>query len=156
MNDALINKHDPIEILLVEDDADDRLFFAEALSQIPVCTKLTVVNDGVEAINYINNPDTGLPHIIFLDLNMPKMKGIECLEEIRKNELLKDTPCVIITTSTSPNDINDTYKHGANLYFAKPIGMLALVRMIDKALRLNWKHFFPPFEDSFLITDKRI
>lgn len=156
MNDALINKHDPIEILLAEDDDDDKLFFSEALSQIPVCTKLTTVNDGVEAINHINNPANTLPHIIFLDLNMPKMKGIDCLEQIRKNNLLKDTPCVIITTSSSPNDISNSYKHGANLYFAKPVGMLALVRMIDKALRLNWKHFFPPFEDSFYINDKRI
>lgn len=156
MNDALINKHDPIEILLAEDDADDRLFFEEALSQIPVCTSLTVVNDGTEVINYIRNHESTLPHIIFLDLNMPKMKGIDCLEQIRKIESLKDTPCVIITTSTSPNDIKDSYKLGANLYFAKPVGMLALVRMIDKALRLNWKHFFPPFEDSFLVTDKRI
>lgn len=85
MNDALINKHDPIEILLAEDDADDRLFFEEALSQIPVCTTLTVVNDGTEVINYIKNHESTLPHIIFLDLNMPKMKGIDCLEQIRKN-----------------------------------------------------------------------
>ncbi len=156
MKDALINKHDLIEILLAEDDVDDKLFFTEALSQIPVCTNLTTVSDGVDVIDYLNNPANSLPHIIFLDLNMPKMKGMDCLRKIRKNDLLNDTPCVIITTSTSPKDIKDSYKLGANLYFAKPVGMSALVRMIDKALRLNWKHFFPPFEDSFLVTDKRI
>ncbi|RYU92598.1 response regulator [Emticicia agri] len=155
-HEALINKHDPIEILLAEDDADDSLFFSEALAQIPVLTNLTVVNDGVEAINYINNPSSTKPHIIFLDLNMPKMKGLDCLEQIRKNKLYNETPCVIITTSASPNDISKSYSNGANLYFAKPVSMIDLVRMIDKALRVNWKHFFPPFEDTFFVTERRI
>lgn len=155
MINALVSKYSPVQILLADDDPDDTLLFSEALSHLTVNTNLITVNDGDEAIKYINSNES-LPHIIFLDLNMPRMTGIECLELIRKNSLLNKIPCVILSTSINQNDISESYENGANLYFAKPDKLYDLIKMIDKALKLNWEHFFPPFEDSFFISDKRL
>ncbi|RYU94115.1 response regulator [Emticicia agri] len=154
MNNALVNKYTPVEILFAEDDSDDSQLFADALAQLPFETRLNTVFNGLDVINYLNTTSS-LPHIIFLDLNMPKLSGIACLEVIRKNPVYSQIPCVILSTSTNPEDIMTSYGNGANLYFAKPISFYDLKRMIDKALRLNWEHYFPPLEDSFFITEKR-
>ncbi|GAB3512514.1 response regulator [Emticicia fontis] len=155
MINALVSKYSPIQILLADDDPDDKLLFSDALSHLEVQANLITVNDGEEVIQHINMTDS-LPHIIFLDLNMPRMNGLKCLELIRQNHSLNQIPCVILSTSSNPKDINKTYETGANLYFAKPAGLYDLIKMIDKTLKLNWEHFFPPFEDSFFISDKRL
>ena len=97
---------EPLNILLADDDADDCFFFEKALMEIPIKTNLTIVRDGEQLMKYLlENPSgDGGPDIIFLDLSMPRKTGIECLQEIKENILLKDIRVVMLSTSY-PRDI---------------------------------------------------
>ncbi|HEY0047222.1 MAG TPA: response regulator, partial [Flavobacterium sp.] len=81
-------------IILADDDADDRVIFSEALSEVRANQQLTVFSDGVELMNYLQQA-AELPQLLFLDLNMPKKSGFECLREIRTNERYKDISIAI-------------------------------------------------------------
>ena len=90
-----------IHIILADDDEDDRLFFTDAFSELKINTKVNTFKDGVELMDYLSNPDSVLPHILFLDLNMPKKNGIECLHEIKSEERFNDIAIAIYSTSSS-------------------------------------------------------
>jgi CheY-like chemotaxis protein len=77
-------KNEPIHILLAEDDESDRLLFTEAFSELKINTIVRTVNNGVELMEWFNIENNRLPDLLFLDLNMPRKSGIECLKEIRK------------------------------------------------------------------------
>ncbi len=130
----------PLNILLAEDDEDDRFFFTEAIDQVKIKTELTVVNDGVELMEYLGNAENPRPHIIFLDLNMPRKGGIECLEEIRANKELNDLTIAIYSTSASDNDIEETFVKGANIYIRKPSDFKVLQKVISEVLSINWQY----------------
>ena len=149
MSNVLISQHNPIRIVLVEDDEDDQLVFSDALAELPLNTHLTILKDGFSALDFIYNPASAVPHIIFLDINMPKMNGIECLDKIRKNKKLANTPCLMLTTSTSPLDMEKSYQCGANLYLEKPMGFIKLQKMLAKVLQLNWEEYFPAKREVF-------
>ncbi len=89
----------PINILLADDDLDDRGLFTKALEQLFIKTTLTVVQDGEELMNYLNNNSNPNPDILFLDLSMPRKTGFECLPEIKEKEKTKDIPVIVFTTS---------------------------------------------------------
>lgn len=89
----------PINILLAEDDVDDRFFFKKALDLVPIATQLTIVNDGEQLMEYLADNFENLPDILFLDISMPRKTGIECLAEIQENELLKNVPIAMLSTS---------------------------------------------------------
>ena len=112
--------HDALHILLADDDDDDRLLFRDAIEELKVKTVVTMVNDGVELMEYLNKPDTHLPNLVFLDLNMPRKNGMECLKEIRSNNKLKDLSIAIYSTSGMEVDIEETFVKGANVYIKKP------------------------------------
>ena len=82
----------PFNILLADDDIDDRFFFSKALKEIPISTNLTTVHDGEELMHYLEKNSKSLPNILFLDLSMPRKTGFECLYEIKDNEKFKDIP----------------------------------------------------------------
>lgn len=130
----------PLHILLADDDEDDRLIFTDAINEVKVKTKLTVVNDGVQLMEYLNNPDGELPHIVFLDLNMPRKGGIECLREIRNDINLKDLSIAIYSTSASEEDIEDTFIKGANVYIKKPNDFNTLVKVLGEVIMINWQY----------------
>lgn len=88
-----------LKILLADDDDDDRLFFKEALEDIKIKTKVHTVNDGTALMEHLNQPGIPLPDMLFLDLNMPKKNGIQCLEEIRKDQRFKELTIAIYSTS---------------------------------------------------------
>src|ERR1022692_2297556 len=90
-----------INVLLADDDKEDRMLFEQALKEIPIATKLTTVKDGEELMEYLskNTPDSKGIDIIFLDLSMPRKTGFECLPEIKENEKLKDISIVVFSTS---------------------------------------------------------
>lgn len=90
-----------IHIILADDDEDDRLFFTDAFEEIKINTKVQTYKDGVELMDYLNREDAILPQVLFLDLNMPKKNGIECLHEIKQNEKFKDLAIAIYSTSSS-------------------------------------------------------
>lgn len=105
-------------ILLVDDDADDQLFFIDAINAIDQSLRCDVMNDGVEAMVHLKQVKMP-PRLIFLDLNMPKMNGYECLEAIRKYDNYKETPVIIITTSSNPREAERTKNLGAHRFITK-------------------------------------
>ena len=131
---------DALHIVLADDDEDDRNFFKEAFDKIRVKTVLEMVNDGQQLMNYLAKNDSSLPDVIFLDLNMPKKSGIECLEEIRGNKKLKDISIAIYSTSSSDDDIEKTFLKGANIYIRKPNDFEELKNVIGKVLSVNWQY----------------
>ena len=116
----------PIRILLAEDNKPDVLLVEEALHEHGVKFELSVVNDGEQALELID--DMGLepsvcPDIILLDLNLPKRSGTEILERMRQNARCADVPVVILTSSDSPKDRSETSSLGATCYFQKPVDL---------------------------------
>ena len=110
-------------ILLVEDDKDDQEFFVEALSQISNTSLFGIANDGVEALQQLNELKS-LPDMIFMDINMPRMNGIECLKEIAKSSRAKNIPVIMLSTST--DNIELVRQLGGRAFLEKPCmyGML--------------------------------
>jgi CheY-like chemotaxis protein len=128
-------------ILLAEDDADDRMFFEDVLKEVGMNTNLLVADDGVELMTVLDESVPPPPDIIFLDLNMPKKNGFECLKEIRQTDKLKGIPVIIFSTSDNADAINATYSLGANFYMRKPrsFDMLkkAIVTVLSKELPIG-------------------
>jgi CheY-like chemotaxis protein len=133
-------ENDALHILLADDDEDDRLFFKEALQEMRVRTRVTLVNDGVQLMNYLNQPGNRLPNVVFLDLNMPLKNGMECLIEIRKNNHLKDLAVAIYSTSSSEEYIEEAFVKGANIYIRKPDDFSELKIILEHVINLNWQY----------------
>ena len=135
----MIAHKDPMHILLADDDEDDRVFFSEAIMELKMDNKLTLFTNGNGLMDYLVLPDITLPHILFLDLNMPGKTGIECLKEIRANTRFKDVSVAIYSTSSSEKDIEDTFIEGANIYIKKPNDFSALKKVIKEVINMNWQ-----------------
>lgn len=110
----------PLHILLADDDESDRFLFREAFSELSIKTLVHTVNDGVQLMEYLAQADTPLPHLLFLDLNMPRKNGLECLREIRMDEKLKNISIAIYSTSSSERDMDEAFRNGANVYIKNP------------------------------------
>ena len=135
-------QHAPLNILLADDDMDDRSFFEKAMKEVAISTNLTTVNDGEHLMKYLADNSEQLPNILFLDLNMPRKNGFECLVEIRENEKLKDLSVVIFSTSY-PQDksyelgmIGNLFNLGAHVYIRKPTDLNQLKQLLDHSLRM--------------------
>lgn len=124
----------PISLLLADDDTDDCIFFKEALEELPVIFTLTTVKDGVQLMEHLGRESAELPDILFLDLNMPRKTGIECLAEIKMDEQLKQLPIVVFSTSLDMNVVKQLQQDGAQYYIRKPGEFSELKKVIHKAL----------------------
>ena len=131
----------PLNILLADDDADDRSFFENALKAIPVDTLLTTVNDGEQLMDHLSKNQGPLPDVLFLDLSMPRKGGFECLTEMKDDIKLKDIPIVMFSTSYT-QDFNYEqgmiavlYKLGVQDYIRKPPTVAELKELILHSLR---------------------
>jgi CheY-like chemotaxis protein len=129
-----------MNILLADDDEDDRSFFNDAIKELKMNNNLTIFKDGEELMDYMNNPDSVIPHILFLDLNMPCKTGHDCLKEIRANPRFKDLSIAIYSTSSSEKDIEDTFIGGANVYIKKPNDFNKLKKVIKDVVNMNWQY----------------
>lgn len=109
----------PLNILLADDDKDDRFFFNEALKQLPIATRLTTVENGEKLMDLLSKNSEHLPDVLFLDLNMPRKNGNECLIEIKRNEKLKHLPVIIYSTSLHELVADELYKNGEDYYIKK-------------------------------------
>lgn len=109
-----------IRIFMADDDFEDMCLFKDALHDAGIAHELTWFKDGKLLLSALENQDTNLPDIIFLDLNMPVMNGLECLKAIRNSETCKDLSVIIYSTSGQHKDIEDTFAAGANGYLVKP------------------------------------
>ena len=130
----------PLNILLADDDPDDRSFFSKALKEIPVDTNLTTVNDGEELMDYFSKNSDQFPDVLFLDLSMPRKGGFECLTEMKEDNKLKDIPVVMFSTSYTQDFnyelsmIEVLYKIGAQDYIRKPGSIPELKQLIFHSL----------------------
>lgn len=140
------------QLLLADDDIDDCLFFQEALDDLSLTTNLTTVNDGVQLMDFLNTQINKLPYALFLDLNMPRKSGFECLAEIKQNKILKELPVVIISTSMDTEVVDTLYQKGANYYIRKPGDFNVLKKVIEEATtRLSHTKKKQPERADFII-----
>ncbi|WP_343487321.1 response regulator [Allomuricauda sp. d1] len=133
-------KKELLHIVLADDDADDRMLFADAVDEIDITTSLKVFKHGQELMDYLMDESVLLPDIVFLDLNMPIKNGMQCLKEIRQTPHLAALCVAIYSTSSSEQDIEETFVKGANIYINKPTSFTKLKRTVEKVLRLNWQY----------------
>lgn len=124
----------PVEILLVEDNPADVRLTKEALKEAKVINHLTVLKDGAEALLFLRREgpyaNAPRPHLILLDLNLPKKDGREVLAEIKDDEKLKRIPVVVLTTSQNEQDVLKTYNLHANCYVTKPVDLEQFITVV--------------------------
>jgi chemotaxis family two-component system response regulator Rcp1 len=137
-NSELIN---PVEILLVEDNLADIRLTQEALKEEKLHINLNIVNDGVEALDYLRREgsfaNVGRPDLILLDLNLPRKDGREVLAEIKNDPDLRTIPVVVLTISEAEKDILISYNLHANCYITKPLDLNQFA-LVVKSIQDFW------------------
>lgn len=124
-------------ILLVEDDRVDAMTVSRALKDINVTNDLQVVNNGEEALAYLDDASNDKPCIILLDLNMPKMNGIEFLKIVKENKEWRMIPVVVLTTSKNEQDRIESFKRSIAGYMIKPVDYLQFVETM-RTIEMYW------------------
>jgi CheY-like chemotaxis protein len=109
-----------MNILIVDDDADDRKLFIDAIKEVDADIKCTTAVDGKQALEHLKSNYDSLPDFIFLDLRMPRFSGKKCLLEIKKDEQLKSIPVIIYTTSKDVEESKELRELGAVHFISKP------------------------------------
>lgn len=134
----------PKKILLVEDNADDEALTIRALRKGKVVNDIVVLRDGAAAVDYIlcqgeysDRDITDMPQVVLLDLNLPKLNGLEVLKKVRENEHTKVLPIVLLTSSKEEKDILGAYDYGANSYVSKPVEIEKFMHSVQQ-LGLYW------------------
>lgn len=123
----------PIHVLLADDDVDDCLLFRDALKELSFSTALSTVGNGEQLMRTLASSDT-LPDLLFLDLNMPRKNGLECLIELMAEERTRNLPVIIISTSFNFDVVNLLHSKGARYYIRKPEEFESLKSVIEKGL----------------------
>jgi CheY-like chemotaxis protein len=149
-----MNSNDNINILLADDDSDDRFFFSIALEEMLFNSNLKLVTDGISLIDYLESTNENtIPDIIFLDLNMPRKSGMEVLKEIRSSRRY-DTICIAIYSTTDTDDqVDRALDAGANIFFRKPSEMEKIKEMIKQVIRIY--RYYPDLganEEAFFLS----
>lgn len=134
----------PPVILLAEDNPDDVALTLRAFKKNKIANEVVVVGDGAEALDwlfakgaYADRDPSMLPHIVLLDLNMPKIGGIEVLKQIRADKRTRTLPVIILTTSKEEQDLTRAYEIGVNSYIRKPVNFAQFIEAV-KTLELYW------------------
>ena len=127
-------------ILLVDDDIDDRELFVEAFSYIDDPSIVSTLEASDKLLDYLHAVDV-LPDFVFLDLNMPRKSGKECLKEIQQHESLRKIRVVIFSTSINPRDVAETYQDGAYCFIQKPNSFSDLKEILQKVLTSKVRSF---------------
>jgi CheY-like chemotaxis protein len=120
------------QCFLIDDDPDDQEIFLMALSEVDKNIRCTVAADGIQALQTLSGDPDFVPGHIFLDVNMPRMNGLECLEKIRQLGHLSDTKIIMYSTSADPRVISSSRELGASEYLVKPHGFSSLVQTLTK------------------------
>ena len=143
----------PLNILLADDDTDDCSFFKEALDGLVQSTLLTTVHDGEQLMKLLCEEKYQLPSMLFLDLNMPRKNGFECLTEIKLNKKLNQIPLIMLSTSFDEEVVNRLYNMGAHYYVPKPAQFSLLKKVIQQTLTLiAQNNISQPSRENFVIT----
>ncbi|WP_462251135.1 response regulator [Ferruginibacter sp.] len=140
-------------LLLADDDKDDCLFFKEAIEGVIANENFTAVHDGEQLMQWLENKINQLPDILFLDLNMPRKNGFECLAEIKQNKKLDMLPVVIFSTSFEQEVVNQLYINGATYFIRKPSEFSQFKKIILHTLSLLiQKNILQPNTENFVLT----
>jgi hypothetical protein len=123
-------------ILLIEDNPDDVKLTLRAFEKNKILNEIVVKTDGVEGMEYLNRC-TLLPALVLLDLQLPRMGGIEVLRRIRTDPRLKLLPVVIMTSSREERDVNEVYHLGANSFICKPVDFVQFTEVV-RQLGMYW------------------
>lgn len=118
------------ECFLIDDDLDDQELFVMALQEVDKEMACTIANDGIEALQKLKNDASFVPDYIFLDVNMPKMNGLQCLAEIKKLSHLKDVEVIMFSTSSDKNIVQKSKELGATDFQVKPAGLGLLIKKL--------------------------
>lgn len=149
-------KLEPVNLLLADDDDDDCQFFKEAIEVLPFKSTLKIVNDGEQLMELLSAEGANLPDILFLDLNMPRKSGYECLSEIKSIDKLKNLPVVVYSTSIGNDILNLLNDVGANFYIQKPGDFADLKTLILEAIVLvRQKYTSLKEKETFVIKIKK-
>ena len=140
-----------LHLLLADDDDDDCLLFKEALHELSIPTRLSIVSDGEELMQFLLKPGQELPDFLFLDLNMPRKNGTECLGEIKQNKKLKKLPVIIFSTCALQTTIHQLFTMGAQHYIRKPASFSELTELIHNAIS-GFDESFVPSEKEFILS----
>lgn len=152
-----LQEKEPVKIILAEDDKDDQELFMEAVNATKVPSDIVTVENGEELINTLKDGSEPKPDIIFIDINMPIKGGKEALAEIKNDQELKEIPAVMLSTSNHPNDIEETFNNGANLYIQKPNSFISFILILKKVFILHWtKVLRNPVKNLFFVSEKNI
>jgi two-component system, response regulator len=120
-----------VEILLVEDNANDAELTLRALKQRNLANQVFVCRDGAEAIDFFAGSTSPVPKVVLLDLKLPKVDGLEVLRRLKGNARTKSIPVVVLTSSREEPDIERAYELGANSYIVKPVDFEAFARAVS-------------------------
>jgi CheY-like chemotaxis protein len=134
-------------VLLVEDDSIDAMTVRRAFKDLKLNNALTHCINGEEAVNYLRGPDVEIPCIILLDLNMPRMNGIEFLKVIKQDDSLKSIPVIVLTTSNEECDVVESFRLCVAGYIVKPVDYKKFVEAI-RTIDLYWTLSELPERDS--------
>jgi two-component system response regulator len=124
-------------IALVEDNADDEALTLRALKNRGIANEIVVLRDGVEALAFLLAPDQPLPHLVLLDLNLPRLNGLDVLQRLRSEPRTELLPVVILTSSNEERDLIEGYRLGANSYVRKPVDFVQFSEAVHQ-LGLYW------------------
>lgn len=149
-----MSEEEKMNIILADDDEDDRNLFKQAIEELGLNIDLKLFNSGDDLLDYLFDLDKEeLPHILFLDLNMLCTKYQDCLKDIRKNSKFQDMSIAIYSTSTSEKDVHNTFIGGANIYINKPNDFEILKKSLREVLKINWQfHTSGLSKDTFLFS----
>ncbi len=142
-----------LNILLADDDTDDCIFFKDALKDLAIPTTLATMHNGEQLMDYLATEANNLPHVLFLDLNMPRKNGFECLSEIKSSEKLKHLPVIIFSTSFEQEVVNLLYKNGAHYFIRKPSIFSQFKAIVYQTLiHIAQEKRTLPTRDNFVLT----
>jgi len=145
------SKH--LNLLLADDDSDDCFIFKAALEGNPVPINITEVHDGEQLMALLTKETYELPHVLFIDLNMPRKNGFECLAEIKLDSRLRQIPVIIYSTSFEHEVVNQLYKSGAQYFIRKPSRFQELQLVIQLALmHIAKADISQPTRDEFVLA----
>lgn len=141
-----------LHLLLADDDQDDRFFFNKVLKALSIPTQFSSVEDGEQLMDFLSTGNMPLPDVLFLDLNMPRKNGSECLSEIKKSDKLKNLPIIMYSTSMHEDVADLLYANGAHLYIRKT-NIIELQKVLQFILTEIWENRFErPTRDRFVFN----
>jgi CheY-like chemotaxis protein len=143
-----------LNVFLADDDPDDCHFFEVALGELQFPTHLSIVHDGEQLMQSLLNKENTLPHVLFLDINMHRKNGLECLTEIKSNTTLNHLPVIILSTSFEQGVVQQFFKDGAQYFIRKPSEFSQFKKIIQQTLiRLRETvNISQPSWGNFIIT----